>query len=401
MFKWFESLVQPYPQDVPSQPPTSLYAFCVHYTRGVWPVIFAVSCLAASVAIFEVMLFGYMGQLVDWFATRDPQTFVQEESASLWRMGLVILLLLPCLVVIQSMLIHQSLLGNYPMRIRWLAHRYVLQQSLSYFQDEFAGRVATKVMQTALAVRETVLKLLDLMVYISVYFISIVVLVFAVDWRLALPFLVWLAVYIGILRLILPRLKDVSKKQADARSIMTGRIVDSYTNIATVKLFSHSSREATYAKEGMDGFLQTVHPQMRLVTVLYGCVWYSNALLVFAVTAISIYLWTKGIVTGGDVAIGISLALRLNGMSQWIMWEVSSIFENLGTVQDGINSLAVPVDVKDKADAQPLAINGGQISFKNVNFAYQAQNGRHIQVFDDLNLDIKSGEKVVLSVVLV
>jgi ATP-binding cassette subfamily B multidrug efflux pump len=360
----------------------------------VWPVIFAVSCLAASVAIFEVMLFGYMGQLVDWFATRDPHTFVQEESASLWRMGLVILLLLPCLVVIQSMLIHQSLLGNYPMRIRWLAHRYVLQQSLSYFQDEFAGRVATKVMQTALAVRETVLKLLDLMVYISVYFISIVVLVFAVDWRLALPFLVWLAVYIGILRLILPRLKDVSKKQADARSIMTGRIVDSYTNIATVKLFSHSSREATYAKEGMDGFLQTVHPQMRLVTVLYGCVWYSNALLVFAVTAISIYLWTKGIVTGGDVAIGISLALRLNGMSQWIMWEVSSIFENLGTVQDGINSLAVPVNVKDKADAQPLAINGGQISFKSVNFAYQAQNGRHIQVFDDLNLDIKSGEKV-------
>ena len=394
MFKWFESLVQPYPQDVPSQPPTSLYAFCVHYTRGVWPVIFAVSCLAASVAIFEVMLFGYMGQLVDWFATRDPQTFVQEESASLWRMGLVILLLLPCLVVIQSMLIHQSLLGNFPMRIRWLAHRYVLQQSLSYFQDEFAGRVATKVMQTALAVRETVLKLLDLMVYISVYFISIVVLVFAVDWRLALPCLVWLAVYIGILRLILPRLKDVSKKQADARSIMTGRIVDSYTNIATVKLFSHSSREATYAKEGMDGFLQTVHPQMRLVTVLYGCVWYSNALLVFAVTAISIYLWTKGIVTGGDVAIGISLALRLNGMSQWIMWEVSSIFENLGTVQDGINSLAVPVDVKDKADAQPLAITGGQISFKSVNFAYQAQNGRHIQVFDDLNLDIKSGEKV-------
>ncbi len=394
MFKWFESLVQPYPQDIPSQPPTSLYAFCVHYTKGVWPVILTVSCLAASVAIFEVMLFGYMGQLVDWFASRDPQTFIQEESASLWSMGLVILLVLPCLVIIQSMLIHQSLLGNYPMRIRWLAHRYVLQQSLSYFQDEFAGRVATKVMQTALAVRETVLKLLDLMVYITVYFISIVVLVFAVDWRLAAPFLVWLAVYVGILKLILPRLKHVSKKQADARSIMTGRIVDSYTNITTVKLFSHSSREATYAKQGMDGFLQTVHPQMRLVTVLYGCVWYSNALLVFAVTAISIYLWTKGIVTGGDVAIGVSLALRLNGMSQWIMWEVSSIFENLGTVQDGINSLAVPVQVEDKADAQPLAIKGGQISFHNVNFAYQAQNGKHISVFSDLNLDIKAGEKV-------
>jgi ATP-binding cassette subfamily B multidrug efflux pump len=363
MFKWFESLVQPYPTEVPSQPPQGLFDFCVYYTKGVWPVIFCVSLLAGSVAIFEVMLFGYLGQLVDWFATRNPETFVQEEADSLWRMGLIILVVLPCLVIIQSMLIPQSLLGNYPMRIRWLAHRYVLQQSLAYFQDEFAGRVATKVMQTALAVRETVLKLLDLMVYITVYFVSIVVLVFAVDWRLAVPFLVWLGVYIGILRLILPRLKEVSKQQADARSIMTGRIVDSYTNITTVKLFSHSSREATYAKEGMDGFLQTVHPQMRLVTVLYGCVWYSNALLVFAVTALSIYLWSKGIVTGGDIAISVSLALRLNGMSQWIMWEVSSIFENLGTVQDGINSLAVPVAVEDATDARPLAVNGGQISF--------------------------------------
>jgi ATP-binding cassette subfamily B multidrug efflux pump len=394
MFKWFESLVQPYPTEVPSQPPRGLFDFCVYYTKGVWPVIFCVSLLAASVAIFEVMLFGYLGQLVDWFATRNPETFLSEESESLWQMGLIILVVLPCLVIVQSMLIHQSLLGNYPMRIRWLAHRYVLQQSLSYFQDEFAGRVATKVMQTALAVRETVLKLLDLMVYITVYFVSIVVLVFAVDWRLAVPFLVWLAVYVGILRLILPRLKEVSKQQADARSIMTGRIVDSYTNITTVKLFSHSSREATYAKEGMDGFLQTVHPQMRLVTILYGCVWYSNALLVFAVTALSIYLWSKGVVTGGDIAIGVSLALRLNGMSQWIMWEVSSIFENLGTVQDGINSLAVPVAVEDAEHAKSLAITGGQISFKDVNFAYQAQNGNHISVFDSLNLDIKAGEKV-------
>ena len=212
-------------------------------------------------------------------------------------------------------------------------------------QEELAGRVATKGMQTALAVRETVMKLLDLIVYISVYFISIVVLVFATDWRLSVPFMIWFAVYVTILYFILPRLKAVSKQQADARSIMTGRIVDSYTNIMTVKLFAHTSREASYAKDGMDGFLQTVHPQMRLVTLLYGCVWYSNTVLVFCVAGLSIYLWTLGIVVGGALAIAVSLAFRRTGMSQWIMWGVSSLFGHLGTSQDESESLSLPVDV--------------------------------------------------------
>ncbi|MCH1413832.1 MAG: ABC transporter ATP-binding protein/permease, partial [Glaciecola sp.] len=267
-------------------------------------------------------------------------------------------------------------------------------QSLAYFQDEFAGRVATKVMQTALAVRETVMKLLDLMVYISVYFISIVVLVFATDWRLSVPFVIWFTVYVTVLYFILPRLKAVSKQQADARSIMTGRIVDSYTNIMTVKLFAHTSREASYAKEGMDGFLQTVHPQMRLVTLLYGCVWYSNTVLVFCVAGLSIYLWTLGSVGGGALAVAVSLALRLNGMSQWIMWEVSSIFENIGTVQDGINSLSVPVVVKDKPQAPALTVKGGGIDFDQVDFHYKGAHAHQISVFEQLDLAIKPGEKV-------
>lgn len=269
MFAWFENLIQPYPKTNLSQPPKGVFAFCAHYSKGVWPVLFCISILSACIAMLEVALFGYLGQMVDWFSTRDPKTFLAEESSSLLWMSLALLLILPGMVIIKSSLTHQSLLGNYPMRIRWLAHQYVLRQSLSYFQDEFAGRVATKVMQTALAVRETVMKLLDLMVYICVYFLSILVLVFSTDPLLAIPFVVWLIVYILILRTLLPRLKRVSKKQADARSIMTGRIVDSYTNIMTVKLFSHSAREEAYAKEGMDGFLQTVHPQMRLATILY------------------------------------------------------------------------------------------------------------------------------------
>lgn len=396
MFSFFERLSNPFPIKHPEQPPRGLLAFCLYYSKGMWPAILTVSVLSASIAILEVSLFGYLGQLVDWFANRDRSTFLAEERDSLIWMGALVLFILPGLVILQSLLTHQTLLGNYPMRIRWQAHRYLIGQSLSFFQNEFAGRVATKVMQTALSVRESVMKLLDILVYVSVYFLSILVLVFATDWRLAIPLVVWLAVYIVILRLLVPRLKQVSQKQADARSMMTGRIVDSYTNITTVKLFSHTSRESEYAKEGMDGFLQTVYPQMRLVTVLYGCVWFSNALLVFSVGALAVYLWLNAIVTPGDIAVAVSLCLRLNGMSQWIMWEVSSLFENIGTVQDGINTLANPVDVQDKPDAGKLNMQGGGIAFKHVDFGYAGPKDTQINVFNDLNIAIKPGEKVGL-----
>jgi ATP-binding cassette subfamily B multidrug efflux pump len=396
MFSFFENLTKAFPESAPTQPPKNFIAFCRYYSSGMWKVLIAVSVISAVVAILEVSLFGYMGQLVDWFATREKATFLQEEMNSLIWMGLVVMVFLPALVILQSALTHQSLLGNFPMRIRWQAHRYLLGQSLSFYQDEFAGRVATKVMQTALSVRETVMKIMNLAVYICVYFISIIVLVFSTDWRLAVPLLVWLVVYVIILRAILPRLKHLSTRQADARSIMTGRIVDSYTNIMTVKLFSHNKREEDYAREGMDGFLQTVYPQMRLVTVLQACVWTSNSLLVFSVSALAIYLWINGVVSPGDIAIAVSLSLRLNGMSQWIMWEISALFENIGTVQDGINTLAMPATIEDKNQAPALEMKGGGIEFKDVNFAYVAKNNKQINVFDHLNISIKPGEKVGL-----
>ena len=396
MFSFFERLTTPFPNDPPQQPPRNFFAFCRYYSTGMWPILFAVSLLSATVAILEVSLFGYMGQLVDWFGSRDKASFIDEEWQSLVWMGAVVLIILPGLVILESMLTHQSLLGNFPMRIRWQAHRYLLGQSLSFYQDEFAGRVATKVMQTALSVRETVMKMMNLAVYISVYFVSVVVLVFTTDWRLAMPLLAWLVVYSLILRILLPKLKRVSQRQADARSIMTGRIVDSYTNIMTVKLFSHNKREEAYARESMDGFLQTVYPQMRLATVLQACVWASNSLLVFVTAALAIYLWIHGAVSPGDLAIAVSLSLRLNGMSQWIMWEVSSLFENIGTVQDGINSLAVEKSIEDKADASELSVSGGGIEFDKVHFSYKGKNEQVINVFDGLNLNIKPGEKVGL-----
>jgi ATP-binding cassette subfamily B multidrug efflux pump len=362
-----------------------------------WPVLILVSFLSALIAVLEVTLFGFMGQLVDWFAVRDRATFLEEEGTTLMLFGGIVLLGLPCIILCHAMLSHQSLLGNYPMRIRWLAHRYLLGQSLSFFHNEFAGRVATKVMQTALAVRESVMKLMDLMVYVGVYFFSVIALVFTTDWRLSIPLLVWLVLYITTLRILVPKLKQISERQADARSMMTGRIVDSYTNMMTVKLFSHSRRESDYAKEAMQDFLQTVYPQMRLVTVLEGCIEFLNGALVFSMGALSLYLWLGEIASPGDIAIAIALCLRLNGISHWIMWEVSSLFENIGTVQDGINTLSKPMSVMDKTDANTLQVSAGQISFKQVSFAYQQEDSEaSISVFDKLNLEIKPGEKVGL-----
>lgn len=396
MFSFFERLSNPFPETTPQQPPQTLLAFCRYYSQGMWPAVIAVSILAATIAMLEVSIFGFLGKLVDWLAERDPVTFIEQELSTLLWMGALILLVLPALVITQSLLTHQTLLGNFPMRIRWQAHRYVIGQSLSYFQNEFAGRVATKVMQTALAVREAVMKTLDIFVYVSVYFISIVVLVFSADWRLCAPLLLWFVVYVVILRLLVPRLKKVSQKQADARSLMTGRIVDSYTNITTVKLFAHTSREADYARQGMEAFLQSVYPQMRLVTVLNGCVWFNNALLIFCISSLSIYLWLQQAITPGDIAIAITLCLRLNSMSQWIMWEVSSLFENIGTVQDGINSLSVPVAVQDINDAPLLEVNGGAIEFNQVCFAYEGAEASRGAIFKNLDIKIKPGEKVGL-----
>ncbi|QPG05919.1 ABC transporter ATP-binding protein [Salinimonas marina] len=396
MFSFFERLTQPFPDQPPAQPPKGIIAFCRHYTQGMWKIIATVSLLSAIVAILEVTLFGFLGQLVDWFSEHDRETFLANEKWTLLGMGVTVLVLIPGFILLRSLFSRQALMANYPMRIRWQAHRYLLGQSLSFFHDEFAGRVATKVMQTALSVRETVMKVLDLLVYISVYFISMVVLIFATDWRLAVPLIIWFFVYIGILRTLVPRLKTVSQRQADARSVMTGRIVDSYTNITTVKLFSHSRREADYARQSMDGFLHTVYPQMRLVTILESCVEMANAILIFAVGALSIYLWLHEAVSPGDIAIAVSLCLRLNGMSHWIMWEVSGLFENLGTVQDGINTLAQPVAVTDKPNARNLQVNGGKIEFDGVHFGYMGANNTPIDVFNDLNIHIQAGEKVGL-----
>lgn len=393
MFKKFEGFTKPFPEQEPTQPPSGIFAFCRHYTRGFEIPLIIMSVMATIVAIVEVSLFGAMGNLVDWLSNSNPETFWQDNQSDLIFYGALLLVVMPVLVVGYSLLVHQTLLGNYPMSIRWLAHRYLLKQSLNFYQDDFAGRVATKVMQTSLAVRETVMKTMDVFVYVSVYFTSIVVLLAQADWRLMIPMIIWLFCYVGIQLYFVPKLKQVASEQADARSTMTGRIVDSYTNIATVKLFSHSRRETEYAEEGMNGFLGTVYRQMRLVTGFDVAVEITNYVLVFSISALSIYLWMDNSISIGAIAIAIALALRINGMSMWIMWEVGALFENMGTVVDGMKTMSKPIDIQDKPDAKPLVVNQGGIEFDDVSFHY---GDKTKGVISNLNLNIKPGEKVGL-----
>ncbi len=390
MFGFFERLVDPFPGVTPEQPPRGIYQFCRHHVRGMerWLILMAV--LTAITAISEAMLIGILGQVVDWLATSNPETFFADTWQTLLAMSVFMLLVIPLANAGRSLVVHQTLMGNLPMSVRWQAHRYLLNQSYGFFQNEFSGRIATKVMQTSLAVRDTVMKLLDVILFVIIYVVTTLLLVANADPRLVVPLLIWLLIYIAVQRHFVPRMKNIATLQADARSMMTGRIVDSYTNIITLKLFSHSSRESAYVKEGMSEFLDTVHPQMRLVTKLNITLWTLNMCLVFSTAALGIYLWVNGAITPGAIAIVMSMAIRLTGMSHWIMWEISSLFENIGTVQDGINTISIPQTITDSDSVSDLEIGQGEIQFKDVHFAYNNDD----VVFDNLNLTIAGGEKV-------
>ena len=392
MFAFFERLTKAFPDSPLTQPPQGIYRFCRHYTQGMeWALIF-MSLLTATIAILEVSLFSFMGQLVDWLAEKERATLLQEEGDTLFWMAMIPLVALPVAGLLHSLITHQTLLGNYPMAIRWLSHRYLLRQSVNFYANDFAGRISTKVMQTALSVREAVMKLLDVMMFVTVYFFAMLFLVAQADLRLTLPLLVWLVCYIVIQSYFVPKLKRVATDQAEARAMMTGRIVDSYANISTVKLFSHTSREAEYAREGMDAFMQTVHRQMRLVTKLNISIQIINHLLSFSIAALSIWLWLDNAVSVGAIAIAIALALRLNGMAHWIMWEISALFENIGTVADGMQTLSQPLEIEDEPQAQPLTVKQGLIQFDDVSFHY----GGSKKIIEKLQFEIKPGERIGL-----
>ncbi|MDH2997337.1 multidrug ABC transporter ATP-binding protein [Pasteurellaceae bacterium LFhippo2] len=390
-FGWFESRINPYPDDDPVTPRSGVVPFIYEATKGMRVYLLLLVGLVALIGIIEGILFQYMGELVDWINRYSPQELWQEKGASIIWMTIVALLSV-LFVYLGSSFRFQTLQGVFPMRLRWNFHRLMLGQSMGFYQDEFAGRVSAKVMQTALAVRDVIMTCADMLVYTIVYLTTTSVILIQLDGWLFLPFIIWIAVLATIIRIFVPKLATAAQEQSDARSLMTGRITDAYSNIATVKLFSHGNRESRYAKESMEEFMVTVHKQMRLVTKIETLTYFNSIALITSTAGIGLWLWANGSVTAGAIATSTALALRIKGLSQWIMWEFARLFENLGTVQDGMVTLSKPHTVVDKADAKPLAVKEGEIKFEQVDFAYDPKK----PLLKKFDLHIKPGEKVGL-----
>ncbi|MDH2019064.1 ABC transporter ATP-binding protein/permease [Acinetobacter ursingii] len=389
MLQWFEKLVNPYPETNLNEPlPTSFFAFVWQSTKGVRPFLLLLILCAAGAASFEALLFSQIGHLVDWLSQSQPSNFLENHTQHLIILTLILFanILFVCL---QSIVKHQILFSSFPMRLRWRFHNLLLQQGLDFFHNDFAGRLSSKVMQTALAVREFWMILGDILVYVIVYFITISAVLGAVSPILLIPLAIWLGLFILSTCLFVPRLSKVSEEQADARAVMTGRVTDAYTNIQTVKLFAHAGRESQYAKESMIEFMETVFRQMRLGTLFEVITTLLSTVLFIGVIGTAVWLWLNGQAGLGVIAATTAMILKLNSMSEFMMWQTSMLFENVGTIQDGMQMLGKPVNIQDKPNAKPLIVSQGNIKFEDVCFAYNKKN-----VIDHFNLNIRPGEKI-------
>lgn len=389
MFAWFERLVNPYPTENLNTPlPKTFFAFVWQATKGVRPYLFLLILCTAATAAFEVVFFTYIGKLVDWISQSSPESFLADHQQNLMLL-VAVLFANVFFASFQSIIKHQVLFSNFPMRMRWRFHNLLLGQSLDFFHNDFAGRLSAKVMQTALAVREFWIILGDMLAYVLIYFISINIVLGSISPLLVLPLIIWLALFVLIASYFIPRLGKVSAEQANARAEMTGRITDAYTNIQTVKLFAHAGRESIYAKRSMQDFMVTVYKQMRLGVKYQISINVLSAFLYISVIGTSLYLWINGEAALGVIAASTAMVLKLDSLSEFLMWNVTQLFENVGTIQDGMHTMGKPIAIQDKADAETLAVEHGRIQFKDVNFAYTDRN-----VLDHFNLDIKAGEKI-------
>lgn len=393
MYRFFEKLVSPYPKSEPQPAAKNFLGFIWQSTQGTRIFMLLLIIFSALSGAFEAFLFAALGKVVDWLAIVEPNELWRKEKTSLLILTLIILSS-TLIIGLQTIIKHQCLAGNFPMRMRWNLHRLVLNQSMRFFQDEFAGRISAKVMQTALAVRDTCFLVADILIFVLISFITMAAVIGQLAPWLLLPFFGWCALYGLAMYYFIPRLSKVASMQADARSTMTGRVTDAYTNIMTVKLFSHAGNEAKYAQESMDEFLITVNKQMRLVSSFEIVNHLLSILLILSTTGVALLLWTNQLVGIGAIATTTALALRLNGLSHWIMWELAALFENIGVVKDGMNTFSTATTIVDKPNAKNLNVTDGKIEFKNIYFTYDEKIRN--SVINDLNLTIKPGQKIGL-----
>ncbi|WP_168407191.1 ABC transporter ATP-binding protein [Acinetobacter indicus] len=389
MFKWFESLVNPYPTKGLNKPlPTRFFPFVWQAARGVRPYLLLLVLCTAGAASFEALLYAKIGELVNWLSQSQPGTFLAEHQTNLTILTFILLANI-FFASLQSIIKHQILYSNFPMRLRWRFHNLLLRQSLDFFHNDFAGRLSAKVMQTALAVREFWIILGDMLAYVVIYFITISVVLGAISPMLIIPLLVWLGLFIAAASYFIPRLSRISNSQADARAVMTGRVTDAYTNIQTVKLFAHAGRESQYAKESMQEFMVTVYKQMRLGAQYEISINLLTVVLYVGVLGTALWLWMNGQAELGIIAATTAMILKLNSIAEFMMWQTSALFENVGTIQDGMKTLGRPITIEDKPDAKTLNVAQGEIKFENVSFAYNDKN-----VIEQFNLTIRPGEKI-------
>ena len=392
LFWWFERRLPVFPPEEPAVPPTKLLPFIFAGATGGRAPIVAMMVLTALLATFEAALFAVVGRLVDSMTAGAAAAWWETNRHTVW--WLVALMTASVVVVaLQTMTKHQTLFINLPMRLRWTYHRLLLRQPMTFFQDDFAGRLTTKLMQTALAVRDVIFILGEVLVNIVVYVVTMAFAAGTFSVDLVWPFVIWVVLYIVQLVWFVPRLARVGKEQADARSLMTGRVTDAYTNITTVKLFSHAKGEAAFAQQAMREFMGPGYRQMRLVSAFEITNHILSLGLTIGLAALALWLWTKGQAGPGAVAAATAMALRLNGMSHWVMWEMTSLFESIGTVQDGIGTLAREATVVDAPGAKPLDVTKGQIRFDQVTFRYRPDAD---PVVDQLNLTVAAGERIGL-----
>ena len=393
MFHWFEQLIDPFQPGPDDRPPTTLVAFYWRYVQQVWQVFAVILIIGLVAALIEVSLFAFLGRIVDLVKeSESPRAFFAQHSTMLLWMAFIAMIARPALFTLHAFIVQQSVVPGFTNLVRWQNHRYVLRQSLEYFQNDFAGRIANRIMQTGPAVRQSMVEATNSLWFVLIYTISALVLFFQADAWLTAPLLLWVAAYVATLWYFVPRLKERAHQTSDARSNLTGRIVDSYTNMLTVKLFAHAEREDGYAKEAVAEHNRRFAIEMRLLSMMQAVIWTLNGLLIVGTVGLALYLWSGGWITIGAIALTAGLVIRINNMSQWIMWVVANIFENIGTVQEGMETISQPHTVVDRQQAPPLRVDEGDIRYENIRFHYGKGRG----VIDDLSLTIRPGEKVGL-----
>ncbi|HRD76965.1 MAG TPA: ABC transporter ATP-binding protein, partial [Hyphomicrobiaceae bacterium] len=372
MFRWFETRIDPFPEEPIRQPPATLLAFFWHYLRPVAWAFAALTAMTLIMAVIEVAIMAFIGRVVDLMKeAKTPHTFFADHGLELALMAGIALIVRPLVSALADFTKQQMIQGPVNIRTRWLAHRYVLRQSISYFQNDFAGRVATRVIQVGPAVRDVAGNTCDVVVWVVVHWIGAFALFFAADWRLVIPLTLWLIGYIIALTYFVPRIERASHDMSEARSMLTGRIVDSYTNIATVKLFAHTDHEDRYAREAQRQFLERYMAQLRLNTLMEIVLWSLNGLVLVATLGLAVWLWTGNLITIGAITVVSTLVIRLMNMSGWFMWTLAGIFDNIGVVQESMQTIARPLQVVDSPGAKPIDVPKGAIRYEAIGFHYE------------------------------